>query len=81
MKNEQKCMTLAELQVELGKQIRILSNGIDLTEADYKKAMIICSIAKQMVNNADVILRYSKMTLNDNLKGTLIECKNTTKKN
>lgn len=66
-------MTLSELQDKLGEQIKILSESKNLTEADYKKAIIICNIAKQMVNNADVILRYSKLTYQDNVKTLLID--------
>ena len=66
-------MTLLELQEKLGEQIKTLSEGKNLTEADFKKAIIICNIAKQMVNNADVILRYGKLTMQDTLRGCLIE--------
>lgn len=57
-------MTLIELQQKLGEQVELLSNP----NATYqsKKAMAeiaqtISSLAKQMINNADVILRTEKL--------------------
>ncbi len=64
-------MTLFDLQQELGKQIENLSKGEGLTAADFKKAIIICNLAKQMINNADVLLRYSKLQLQDGVKRLL----------
>lgn len=64
-------MTLIELQEKLGEQIKILSENKDLTSSDYKKAIIICNLAKQMINNADVLLRYSKLSLQDSVRNLL----------
>lgn len=64
-------MTLTELQEKLGEQIKILSENKDLTSSDYKKAIIICNLAKQMINNADVLLRYSKLSLQDSVRNLL----------
>lgn len=64
-------MTLIELQEKLGEQIKILSENKDLTSSDFKKAIIICNIAKQMINNADVLLRYSKLSLQDSVRNLL----------
>ena len=60
-------MKQKELQLELGKAITILSSNIQNKNYDEKEIRTIqtmCSVAKQMVNNADIILRASKM-LND----------------
>lgn len=64
-------MTLIELQEKLGEQIKILSENKDLISSDYKKAIIICNLAKQMINNADVLLRYSKLSLQDSVRNLL----------
>lgn len=56
-------MTLLELQKKLGEQIEYLTSNNDLKKADYEKAWIICNLAKQMINNADILIRYSKLTL------------------
>ena len=57
-------MTLAELQEVLGERIRI-ANDSDATPAKRKtqneQSQIICSLAKQMINNADVMLRTEKL--------------------
>lgn len=57
-------MTLIELQQKLGEQVELLSNPN--TTYQSKKAMAeiaqtISSLAKQMINNADVILRTEKL--------------------
>ena len=56
-------MTLIELQKVLGETILSLTEtdneGIDLTKK--ARAEYIAKIAKQMINNADVILRTDKM--------------------
>lgn len=57
-------MTLLELQYKLGEQIEILTDS----NKSYKEkklyieaAMVVSSLAKQMINNADVILRTEKL--------------------
>lgn len=64
-------MTLIELQQKLGEQVDLLSNP----NASYqsKKAMAeiaqtISSLAKQMINNADVILRTEKLVSDGKMK-------------
>lgn len=53
-------MTMLELQNLLGEQIDAVQKGI----ADVEKAKVIASLAKQMINNADIILRTDKFTNN-----------------
>lgn len=69
-------MTLIELQNKLGEQIDLLSDKD--TPAVKKKviaetAMTISSLAKQMINNADVILRTEKLISEGKLKDSTIE--------
>ena len=57
-------MTLLELQQILGERIEIINDvaiGEDEREKEIEKSEIICKIAKQMINNADVILRHDKL--------------------
>lgn len=68
-------MTLAELQEKLGEQISILSDD----SIDYEKrrnmtdvAMTISSLAKQMINNADVVLRSEKLMAEGKLNNSNI---------
>ena len=64
-------MTLIELQKKLGEQIELLT-AEDKTWAEKKNisenAMVIASMAKQMINNADVMLRYEKLEADKKLK-------------
>lgn len=53
-------MTLIELQVMLGEEIQAVKNGT----ADVDKAKAIASLAKQMINNADIVLRTDKFVNN-----------------
>lgn len=53
-------MTLMELQEALGRTIKALEDGT----ADIDKAKAMASVAKQMINNADVILRTDKVVNN-----------------
>ena len=69
-------MTLIELQAKLGEQIDLLSDKD--TPYQAKKAladvsMTISSLAKQMINNADVILRTEKLVAEGKLKDSTIE--------
>lgn len=57
-------MTLLELQEKLGKQIEDLTD--DRIPFESKKKMadiatVVSSLAKQMINNADVVLRAEKL--------------------
>jgi len=53
-------MTLLELQDVLGKAILSIEDGT----GNIDKAKAIASLAKQMINNADVILRTDKFVNN-----------------
>lgn len=53
-------MTLLELQDVLGKAIVSIEDGT----GGIDKAKAIASLAKQMINNADVILRTDKFVNN-----------------
>ncbi len=69
-------MTLIELQDKLGEQIELLSDKS--TPHHAKKnlaevAMTVSSLAKQMINNADVILRTEKLVAEGKLKDSAIQ--------
>lgn len=69
-------MTLNELQNKLGEQIDLLTD--DKTPYEAKKRLadvssVISSLAKQMINNADVILRTEKLVAEGKLKESVIE--------
>ena len=69
-------MTLTELQNKLGEQIDLLTDK--KTPFAAKKqladvAMTVSSLAKQMINNADVILRTEKLVSEGKLKESTIE--------
>lgn len=69
-------MTLIELQDKLGEQIELLSDKS--TPYQAKKALAdvsatISSLAKQMINNADVILRTEKLVAEGKLKDSAIQ--------
>lgn len=53
-------MTLLELQRILGEEIQAVKDG----SADVDKAKAIASLAKQMINNADIVLRTDKFVNN-----------------
>lgn len=68
-------MTLIELQDKLGEQIELLTDK----ETPYtakknlaETAAIVSSLAKQMINNADVILRTEKLVSDGKLKNSAI---------
>lgn len=69
-------MTLLELQNILGERIR-LANDRTLTSEERKKetdiSQTISSLAKQMINNADVILRTDKLIAEGKLQNSNIE--------
>lgn len=56
-------MTLVELQQVLGKQIEDLTDPKEPMENKRRiaeNALVVSSLAKQMINNADVVLRSVK---------------------
>jgi hypothetical protein len=53
-------MTLLDLQKILGEEIQAVKEGT----ADVEKAKAIASLAKQMINNADIVLRTDKFVNN-----------------
>lgn len=69
-------MTLRELQAVLGERIRIAQDTTMALEDRVRETEIsqtISSLAKQMVNNADVVLRAEKLLSEGKLHGTNIE--------
>lgn len=69
-------MTLIELQEILGERIRIATDENMSVEDRKKEAEIsqtISSLAKQMINNADVVLRTDKLTAEGKLQNSTIE--------
>lgn len=69
-------MTLSELQKKLGEQVELLSDSS--TSYEEKKnlanvAQTISSLAKQMINNADVVLRTEKLVAEGKLKDSTIQ--------
>lgn len=69
-------MTLLELQKILGERIEMandLGMGEEEREKENKTSEIICKLAKQMINNADVILRTDKLKEEGKLIGSSIE--------
>lgn len=69
-------MTLVELQAKLGEQIELLTD--EKTPYEAKKrladvATVVSSLAKQMINNADVMLRTEKLIAEGKLKESTIE--------
>ena len=57
-------MTLMELQKILGERIRISIDTTLSTEERIKETQIsqtIASLAKQMINNADIVIRADRM--------------------
>lgn len=68
-------MTLIELQDILGARIEVTLNE-DLTpeerQIENEQSMIIAGIAKQMINNGDLILRTEKLAAqNKSLKNSV----------
>ena len=69
-------MTLAELQDKLGEQINLITDEKTPYEAKKKLAdvaTVVSSLAKQMINNADVILRTEKLIAEGKMKNSAIE--------
>lgn len=69
-------MTLIELQKILGERIS-LANDKTLSPEERKReaeiSQTISSLAKQMINNADVVLRADKLVAEGKLKDSHIE--------
>lgn len=69
-------MNLLELQNILGERIRIAIDP-DMSVEDRKKeteiSQTISSLAKQMINNADIVLRMDKMISEGKLQDSHIE--------
>lgn len=69
-------MTLYDLQKVLGERIEI-TNDMALSDEERKKenekSDIIARLAKQMINNADVILRTDKLIAEGKLKESTIK--------
>lgn len=69
-------MTLLELQKILGERI-ILANDKTLSAEERRKeveiSQTISSLAKQMINNADVVLRADKLIAEGKLRNSNIE--------
>lgn len=69
-------MTLTELQDKLGEQINLITDEKTPYEAKKKLAdvaTVVSSLAKQMINNADVILRTEKLIAEGKLNESNIE--------
>ena len=69
-------MTLMELQKNLGERIRIVSNtemSMDERKKEAELSQTISSLAKQMINNADVVLRTEKLVAEGKLENSNIE--------
>lgn len=69
-------MTLIELQAILGERLK-LANDPSATPATRRtqneQSEIICALAKQMINNADVLLRTQKLVSENKLQNTNIQ--------
>ena len=69
-------MTLTELQEKLGEQIELITDKSTPFEARKRLADVaqtVSSLAKQMINNADVVLRTEKLIAEGKLKESAIE--------
>lgn len=68
-------MTLLELQDILGERIRIANdNSLSAEERkrENERSQTISSLAKQMINNADVVLRTDKLVAEGKLRDSAI---------
>ena len=69
-------MTLTELQKVLGERIKLATDEKLSVEERRKEAeisMTVSSLAKQMINNADVVLRTEKLVAEGKLQNSAIE--------
>lgn len=69
-------MTLVELQKVLGDRIAVhndLAMGEEERAKEIEKSDIIARLAKQMINNADVVLRTDKLISEGKLENATIK--------
>lgn len=69
-------MTLTELQEVLGERIKKLTDenlSPEQRKQETEISQTISSLAKQMINNADVVLRTDKLIADGRLKNSHIE--------
>jgi hypothetical protein len=69
-------MTLTELQKVLGERIRIAvdkSIPIEERKKETELSHTISSLAKQMINNADIVLRTNKLVAEGKLADSAIQ--------
>lgn len=69
-------MTLIELQKVLGDRIRIAVDtemSIEDRTKETELSRTISSLAKQMINNADIVLRTNKLVADGKIKDSAIE--------
>lgn len=69
-------MTLVELQEVLGKQIELLTDEREPYENKRRiaeNAIVVSSLAKQMINNADVVLRSVKFVADYKLEDSTVK--------
>lgn len=69
-------MTLVELQKVLGDRIKIAIDdtvSVDERKKETELSQTICSLAKQMINNADIVLRTNKLVADGTLKESAIQ--------
>lgn len=69
-------MTLIELQNKLGEQIELITDKslpVNTRKNLADMAQTVSSLAKQMINNADVVLRTEKLIATGQLKDSTIE--------
>lgn len=69
-------MTLVELQKILGERIKVAVNeelSIEERQAETDLSQTISSLAKQMINNADIVLRTNKLVAEGKLTDSNIE--------
>ena len=69
-------MTLYELQEKLGEQIELITDKSTPYDARKRLADVattVSSLAKQMINNADVVLRTEKLVADGKLRDSVIQ--------
>ena len=68
-------MTLLELQDVLGERIKIATDKslpVEDRKAETELSQTISSLAKQMINNADIVLRTDRLVAEGKAKGANI---------
>ena len=69
-------MTLLELQKVLGDRISLAIDttlSIEQRKEEIELSQVISSLAKQMINNADIVLRTNKLVADGTLHDTAIQ--------